>query len=419
MDVKKLARYTLYLYIITIPYFAIVYGRIARLIFLLFTACAFLSTLSVGDIDLRRPGKVLIFTLGLLVLTGITYTYAKNRYTVGSASWTLIQLLIFDVLLAFIVDEESVVINCLKAYTIGTFIMIMFVLRQTGLNFLTVLPTWRFGQGDDALNVNSIGSASAWTVLISFSLYRREHKLLYIFQIVFFSLFVVASASRASLLIVIIGILLFMLFSGQKTAVLKVILAGAVMVGIYITAKKLNLFPDIIKRFDQLLNLREGINATDGSTRVRYEIVMYGIQEIKKKPILGYGLGQFAFITEEGYALAPHNAVIQIGYAFGVVGLLWWYGAIISSIYSQMRYGKSFVGRVMVVVCCALVFMSISSHALSDKTAHLFISLLLSVPCESEMKETNDTIGLSGERVENQLTARPDMKKQCKYIRYD
>ena len=188
-------------------------------------------------------------------------------------------------------------------------------------------------------------------------------------------LFVFGSASRASLLIVLFGICIYYLTSKQKASYVKLALAIFLLVLGYNIVESLNLFPDFISRFNQLLAIKNGIDSTDGSTRVRYQIVLYGIEKIKERPWLGYGLGQFHYIFQDE-ALAPHNTFIQIAYAFGLVGAVWWYGNIAVSAFRIFSYSNSHVFRWIAVINTVLVCMGISAQSLTDKTAHLFLILL-------------------------------------------
>ena len=371
---KNLSRNMLYAYIVALPYLAIVYPIIADAIFILFALSTMLNILKKG---IRRSffSKSGVFIIGLLCLAVITSFLAENKSAAFGGSWTLIQLLIFDFMLMAAIDSEEIIENCLKAFVIGTYTMMLFVFSKTGIHILSVLPTWRFGQGDAAINVNSIGAAAGWSVVILFLFYKREPKKAYLAFMLAPMLFVFASASRASLLIVLFGVTLYFLLSGQKGSTVRLAIAGFLIVMAYGLVESMNLFPEFMSRFDQLLKVKDGIDATDGSTKARYMIVLYGLEMMKQKLILGYGMGQFAFSFQDEL-LAPHNAFIQIGYAFGLIGLIWWYGNIASSSIRIAKHSRSQVFRWIVVLNVALVCMGISAHSLTDKTAHLFLIML-------------------------------------------
>lgn len=374
INLKTLSEYMLYVYIIALPYLAIVYPNIADAIFIGFILITTIIVIR-GGIDRRVLYRTGIFIIVLLAITIITSMMAENKETAYSGSWTLIQLLIFDFFLMITIDSDKVIIGCLKSFVIGTYTMMLFVFTQTGVQLLSVLPTWRFGGGDGSINVNSIGAAAGWSVLILFLFYKQERKKFFLYLMLPPMLFVFGSASRASLLIVLFGICIYYLTSKQKASYVKLALAIFLLVLGYNIVESLNLFPDFISRFNQLLAIKNGVDSTDGSTRVRYQIVLYGIEKIKERPWLGYGLGQFHYIFQDE-ALAPHNTFIQIAYAFGLVGAVWWYGNIAVSAFRIFSYSNSHVFRWIAVINTVLVCMGISAQSLTDKTAHLFLILL-------------------------------------------
>ena len=142
INLKTLSEYMLYVYIIALPYLAIVYPNIADAIFIGFILITTIIVIR-GGIDRRVLYRTGIFIIVLLAITIITSMMAENKETAYSGSWTLIQLLIFDFFLMITIDSDKVIIACLKSFAIGTYTMMLFVFTQTGVQLLSVRPAWR------------------------------------------------------------------------------------------------------------------------------------------------------------------------------------------------------------------------------------------------------------------------------------
>ena len=374
-NVRNAAKIMMLLYIASLNYIAIVWGRIADLLFLSFAFCSVLYAITNG-IDRKRFNRVAVFIVGILILLFVTYFRASNRSAARTGSWTIIQLLAFDFCFMITIEEPDDIRRCLLAYIIGSYIMIAFVLSKTGLRFMSILPTWRLVRSD-GINVNSIGAAAGYSVVILLHLYREERKKLYIYLMILPSLFVIATASRASMLIVLFGIIASVFFSGTRGAGVRLLIVIGGLVMIYQLMKVFNLFSDFTSRFDQLLSAREGIENSDGSTISRYEMLIYGLDEIKKRPLFGYGAGQFRFLGISGHYLGAHNGLIQIGHAFGLVGLAFWYGNMVQAVFRILKWKRQGPEYWIAILAIVQIIMIISSQPLTTKSSHMFLILLL------------------------------------------
>jgi O-antigen ligase len=393
VSINKMAEWLFYLYISTFSYIAILYAWFADAIFIGFILMAVFLALSQNSrLNSTIKNTGFGFIVALLVLTGLTYFFAQNRSTVRTTSWTLIQMLVLDIGILVVAQEKEVIRKALIAYVVGVYMMAVMLFLRYGVNTFTVINSWRLlGAEDIAININSIGSAGAWSASILLMLYGIEKKKRYLWLSIVPILFALISSSRASILIVLVCVIMYSLFSGKRDSVFKAAITLGIMIIIYYVVKQLNWFPTVIERFDELLNIKDGIENTDGSTKFRYEMVLYGLDMMKQHPIFGYGMGQFAYysIYDGGY-YSPHNTFIQVGIAFGIVGLLVWYGIPLAKVIKLRRYGGKDTSLIMVVIIIALSIMSISSQSLTDKTSHLFIMLAFAMPlCSQRTAQLN------------------------------
>ena len=393
-SVRYAVKTSMLLYIASLNYIAIVWGRIADILFLLFAVCAFLYSI-INEIDKQRFKRVAVFIIGILILLFVTYFRAPNRLAAQIGSWTIIQLLVFDSCLMVTIEEPNDIRNCLLAYVLGTYVMIAFVLSKTGLRFMSILPTWRF-TASNAINVNSIGTAAGYSIVILLLLYKEEHKKPFIYLMILPFLFVIATASRASMLIVVFGIIATVFFGESRGVSAKLLIAIGCLVIVYQLIKMLNFFPEFTGRFDQLLSAREGIEYSDGSTKTRYEILLYGLEEMKKRPLFGYGPGQFRYLGITGQYLGAHNAIVQIGHAFGIIGLAFWYGNMVQAIMKIMKWKRQGPEYWMAILSIVQIIMIISSQPLTNKVSHMFLTLLL---ISSVMVNENSTNAEAGREV--------------------
>jgi len=162
---------------------------------------------------------------------------------------------------------------------------------------------------------------------------NRYLKIFYIFSLLLFLYVIFIAASRAVYLGVIAGMLYFLLFYPKKFTILK-ILTTLFLILVASTVFYVNIqshFPQVLQdnRLFQILENRLSIKAALDNERFRAWQTVF--QEIKDKPILGWGPENLAvgfdknydpLITSSPWWDKAHNVFLDIGAQTGILGII-------------------------------------------------------------------------------------------------
>jgi len=170
---------------------------------------------------------------------------------------------------------------------------------------------------------------------LSFTIKEKNKylKIFYIFSLLIFLYVIFITGSRAVYLGVFAGMLYFLLFYPKKFAILK-ILTALFLILVASTVFYVNTqshFPQVLQnnRLFQILESRLSIKAALDNERFRAWQTVF--QEIKDKPILGWGPENFAVGFDKNYdpMVNPspwwdraHNIILDIGAQSGILGII-------------------------------------------------------------------------------------------------
>ena len=100
------------------------------------------------------------------------------------------------------------------------------------------------------------------------------------------------------------------------------------------------------ERFETMLDGFSGEN-TDASTGFRLQLIQWGLEWFKNRPILGYGNNCYAYLLGSTYntwagseGVYAHNNYIELMVDLGVFGLLIYYSFYICSVFHALRAHK-------------------------------------------------------------------------------
>jgi len=146
--------------------------------------------------------------------------------------------------------------------------------------------------------------------------------------IIILIIFALISGSRKCLISLAIYIILFMMYEHPSRDFIKFFakVAGVAFVlgMIYVCIMNIDvLYSSVGMRIESLLVFLEGDIRADGSVNARFLMIQQALEMFSDKPILGYGLNTFAYITRFGaYA---HNNYVELLANVGIVGFLIFY----------------------------------------------------------------------------------------------
>ncbi len=201
--------------------------------------------------------------------------------------------------------------------------------------------------GGDIANPNSIGMAAAYSiiVLIYFALYKKKY-MCYLFSAIPF-IVMAASGSRKALLIVIIGfIMLVYLKQNKEQGIVKLVKLfwwGLIAFAVISVLLNLEIMASVKERMETLFNLfSDSGGSVDKSVLARKTMIEIGFEQFKETPLFGIGLGNSYALNQYkmGKFVYLHNDFIEMAVNNGFVGLVLYYGVLITLLNKHVKLMK-------------------------------------------------------------------------------
>lgn len=87
------------------------------------------------------------------------------------------------------------------------------------------------------------------------------------------------------------------------------------------------LYDNIGHRFEGLFNIFNDVTETDGSTSIRINMIIKGLNFFTNKPLFGYGLDNYQIIygLETGTIVYSHNNYVEMLVNLGLIGFMLYY----------------------------------------------------------------------------------------------
>lgn len=272
-------------------------------------------------------------------------------------------LLIGNLIIGY-VDSEDKLYDFMDMFIVAGFFLIVYLLINLPLS--TLITTRLGGQRLIGINSNTLGLNIAISSLFLFfkilRLKKMSHFLLYLLLIIF----VFLSGSRQALLLAILGAILILLFS-SKDAVKKlknIYVIFFLIVIVYNLLVNVPLLYEIVGyRLETLILTLFGAESATESDQIRNLMVSSGINLIKDRPFLGYGLGGFAKVS--GLGVYSHNNYIELLVGIGIVGTVIYYYIyiyIIKQLYSIRNISVA-IPFLSVMIVLLIIELALVSHA--------------------------------------------------------
>lgn len=208
--------------------------------------------------------------------------------------------------------------------------------------------------GTSALNVswnaNSLGMSAAFVVLLStyYFFFRAEkrakiHTIAYVAAVLWGMWIALLSGSRKSILIILLTIAIYQIFSSKKKVVRNFAIAtlGLTLAG-YLLFNVSFLYERVGYRFEGAYLFLSGASGGDKSSAIRSNMIQIGLDSFWEKPILGHGINCYRIIHESitGWAIYSHNNFIELLVGTGIIGFLAYYSYFIWFLLSKQIGGK-------------------------------------------------------------------------------
>jgi O-antigen ligase len=210
--------------------------------------------------------------------------------------------------------------------------------------------------------------------------------------------FVVLTSSRKALVLLPVSLGLYYLLKSESWLKLlgKVLVVIAIVAVLWIALTKIPFLYNLGgNRLEQLANTVFNEEKADGSTAFRFQLVEWGIDWFKQKPVLGYGADNYRVLVGhlDTWAGAggtyAHNNFIELLVDVGLVGFIIYY-----SMYFDVlrRFRKVVINKnsQKLIMGCIFIALFISEYGIvsyNDKYIQLFYAIAWFTMCCPEKEE--------------------------------
>ncbi|MGG0413133.1 O-antigen ligase family protein [Peribacillus simplex] len=228
-------------------------------------------------------------------------------------------------LLQYCVNEEKLEL-ILKFIVISSMILAITVLFN---DFDSIINGERLGMGLEEFNSNDIGlKLSLSSIIVLYLLLKFKNKI-YLFPYVLLLSVTLLTGSKKSLLVLILGNLIFFLLGSGKYKIRNLILLFIMLSSIfYLIFNNETLYDILGSRLEDMLSAFSGGKIESTHTdMVRINMTETGFQFFSEKPVFGYGLDSFKILygNATGMFTYSHNNYIELAVNLGLVGFILYY----------------------------------------------------------------------------------------------
>lgn len=344
-----------------------IYSQVA---FIVMCACSFLYILTEKRAFYVNGATLWLFGLLLLSFASLSWSMSV-AYGIGKLI-TLVQLVVLCLFANVIIDSPYKVDFTINAVIFSGYFMYLYTFATVGLEGMLGMFNDDLRLGGQVNQENAFGYYSA--IVFAFALYQMVYKkkrwyFLFLPLPIIMGLF---SGSKKSLLLLALAAFMIIALKDKKKIISRTIFAVIVVGAAGYVLYRLGALDLVLKRTE------EALSGTDVSTNDRQLFIEFGIEKIKEKPILGYGIEQFALLFEQSYGrLEPsHNNYVQILTSFGIVGFSLWYGAYLYFLVVGIKnFYKNGMGPMLVFIATITFVNDLTTTTLINKFTYILIAL--------------------------------------------
>ncbi|MDC7230564.1 MAG: ATP-grasp fold amidoligase family protein [Sphaerochaetaceae bacterium] len=263
------------------------------------------------------------WSLAFFVLSAISVTYANDAVIAFIRLKSVIQVLLFiNLIVPYIKESEKAHRRFLQIYLLAILFIIIRLLMNTPVE---IFLSSRLGT-TIRINPNRVGNMFAIAAIMCLYLGFQAKAKWYWLLVPFLIIFSIYSGSRkAFFLLGVGGVVLILLQQKNFKRVLLAVGGGILALGVstVILIVVEPLYKAFGRRFINMFIELLFDKGVDGSTSVRMDMIIRGLEMFKERPLFGWGLGAFTDLS--GFGTYSHNNYIELLVGVGLLGLLVYY----------------------------------------------------------------------------------------------
>lgn len=318
----------------------------------------------------------------LLIIYGVLSGLWAQFFTTYTLSFAtkLIIILLMSTSIAMYVDDMADLDRILSLFVAGSLIIVLLE--------CTAVPAdrWLIGSVGSYFSGNNPNDLTIWmdfaTLIAFYRAYIKGKKPMYIL-VVIFVVFCAFSSSRKGLMAAVAGPMMIVLLSFRKKGYALRLLASLIIFALIavLVMENETLYGVIGKRFDTMFDYATG-TGEDGSLAVRQYFISVAKEMFRESPLIGKGMGNFAFILDSRYSMGKfysHNNYWQLLSELGLIGCTLYYSMYVFCLIKLLKYYFADGRKASVLFLTAIIMMAALDTGIisySSKFGQLVIVLI-------------------------------------------
>ncbi len=323
---------------------------------------------------------------GIFAIISILWSYCPDVTTTRAV--TVARLLIMGIILAMYICDVNAVRKYLYGIVIAGFLFIGYLVSFYGLSQIKTLVESSKRIGGAILNENSLGMFMAISAIIMLFLFMQNKNLIWAIGVALLVVFAVITGSRKAILDIAVGFILTIVMSifdenkKNNTRWIRVILGLLVFVCAAYILWQLPVFDTMRERVEGMFTvLSTGSSKAEYSAYSRSQMILYGLRQFCKTPILGIGIGASGYITKlfDGTDTYLHCNYAELLATGGLIGTLLYYIPFLTLIRSCWKSRKySFESRILIVLLIIAFVNDIAAVQYFSKLTYVLFGICAS-----------------------------------------
>ncbi len=355
-----------------------------------------MTILIFGLLALRNNFKITVkidsfhkYILSFILFAMCSSIWSYDPYLALGKTITIMEILICMSVLYLYYSSYYSVSDLYMILMISGFIVVIYSFYRYGI--ATIFAVLSSGERLDIVfsNINSI--AMIISVAIIAFIYKVLFEKMEIVSIVLCSclsimgvIIIAATGSRKALVMFVLGI--FLLFSVKYKSkyfivtILKVVIITLIIYLVLLQLKDLALFNGIVNRMEGLGAMLTGKGRVDASAANREKFIVIGIEQFKKHPILGYGMGNSGKVLVSaigGKETYFHNNYVELLVCGGLIGTIIYYLIWIKPIKEIIKYRRFDTTAILsIIMASILLVMDYGAVTYFEKLNYFYIMIM-------------------------------------------
>ncbi len=379
MNIRKLALYSIYLYIASL--YTLAYSPELNLISKsIFTVMAALGLLTIISEKKCEKGPIYIYLLLYAFLVTVSCFWSLD-FDFAQTKNTSIYLYFFMSMLIYnIAKGREELQGIVNGIFWGTMIMGLQSVLYYGVDEIMYRMLHGVRMGGEINQENAFGYYNVIACVIALHKVIYYKKLWYFPFAIFAAVMAFSSGSRRSILVIIIATAMLLAFRKGTVSITKILIALAAVAALFILLYSIEPIRPLFQRFTSFLDFfdAETVDA-DSSMTVRSHMISFGLEKFRDRPLLGYGTENYniLYLNEFGVLRPSHNNYIQTVVSYGIVGLIFTYYIYIWFLKEAAKQIKKLDKQAVMIF--VILIMELVSHittcALTNKFSYIYITM--------------------------------------------